>query len=73
MAKIETITVSATRKVSANYNTREVGASVTLTPEADENPKTLTQTWSRRLQALCDQELGDVGQPASFSGGRTSA
>lgn len=73
MAKIESITITTARKVVANYCTREVGFTVTVTPAEGENAREVTQRWTRGLQDLCDQELGDAGQPESFRGSRPNA
>lgn len=73
MAQIESLIITAARKVSANYNTRDVGFTVTVTPGPADDPRVLTQRWTRALQDLCDQELGDVDSPASFAHSRSAA
>lgn len=67
MAHVEALVITASRKVSANYCTREAGFTVTLRPEEGEDAKALLTQWTRKLQWLTDQALGDQGEPASFA------
>lgn len=70
MAQVETLTITASRKTVANYQTREAGYSVTVRLDAGEDPRTVIQTWTTRLQQCVDRALGDEGQPGSFAGTR---
>lgn len=67
MAHVEALVITASRKVSANYCTREAGYTATVRPEEGEDPKALLLAWSRKLQWLTDQALGDQGSPQSYA------
>ena len=70
MAIVKTITATAERK-SDDYCKRVIGLGLEVTLEEGDDPKAVLQTWTRRLQFLCDQELGDQDHSGSFRGART--
>lgn len=72
MATVKNLVISAGRKVTANYNTRDVSFTVSLELAEGDNPKAVLDTWTGRLQQAVDQAVGDTGSPASFAGNRNA-
>jgi hypothetical protein len=67
MAQVECLVITAGRKVSANYSTREAGYTVTVRLEEGDDAKALLSAWTRKLQWMTDTALGDMGDTHSFA------
>lgn len=67
MAEVKEITITAGRKVSRNYCTRDYEITAVIGLGPDDHPKQVADTWTQRLQAQVDQALGDPGSPDSFA------
>lgn len=72
MAHPTALTVSAGRKVSRNYSSREVVYSITVELEPGDNPGTVFAFYVLKLQDMVDAELGDAQSPNSFAAHRAS-
>lgn len=66
MPKVQQITVRARRSLSANYCTREVEFEAVVELSDGDNPAEVARKYSRHLQQMCDQELGDAASPHAF-------
>ena len=66
MPKITQLNISAGRKAVVRYCTREVNYGVVIELEEGDDARQTLETWTRKLQFLCDQELGDMHGPDSF-------
>jgi hypothetical protein len=70
MAQIKSIVISTSRKVTANYSTREAAYTVTVELGQGETPadaRNLLNAWTERLQKATDRAVGDPQGPTSFA------
>lgn len=59
MAHVQTITVTAARKATRDYQTRDFSVTFEVALDLGDNPRDQAELYSRRAQYLVDQALGD--------------
>lgn len=67
MPQVKNLVISAGRKCSANYNTRDAQFTVTVEMSEGDDPKAVLNAWTKRLQMACDRAVGDPSGVTSFS------
>lgn len=67
MPQVKNLVITCSRKVTANYSTREAGFTVTVELDEGENPRDVINAWTKRLQMGCDKAVGDPTGSTSFA------